>query len=90
MKHPQIYFFADVLNALFITLYITLVLGVAGTSFLQGFRDRVRSVRLPYRVPARICSFDIRLHIFFLDRLIAFMLSWLWGKELENNNEIYN
>ena len=46
--------------------YITLVRGVAGTSFLQGFQARLISVRLPYRVLVRICSFDIRLHIFFM------------------------
>ena len=37
--------------AFFITLFITLVRGVAETSFLQGFQARLINVRLPYRVP---------------------------------------
>ena len=36
--------------AFFITLFITLVRGVAETSFLQGFQARLINVRLPYRV----------------------------------------
>lgn len=41
----------DFFIILYITLYITLVFGVAETSFLQGFQDRLISVRLTYRVP---------------------------------------
>ena len=39
--------------AFFITLFITLVRGVAETSFLQGFQARLINVRLPYRVPIK-------------------------------------
>jgi hypothetical protein len=47
--------------AIIITLYITLVRGVAETSFLQGVADR-------------LCSFDKELHIFLQKNAIDFFL----------------
>ena len=56
----------DFFKIFYITLYITLVFGVAETYILQGFQTRLISVRLPYRVPIRMCSFNNNSHILFL------------------------
>ena len=56
--------------AFFITLFITLVRGVAETSFLQGFQARLINVRLPYRVPIKECSFN-KLHSFLSNKKLS-------------------
>ena len=47
--------------------------GPDSTVFPKGLG--LRPSRLPYRVPTKICSFNIRLHIFFLEKDIRNFLT---------------